>query len=112
MFSSLIRGAGGVRRHGILVRPSFVKILSYSLLSTSAFFTCCYFFAINFEYWYSSRVPSFCSDVRPEFLADFEFGSHRKYYLKHCSFITSWRHQLKLTSYDTNNHTHNDYTPN
>ena len=26
--SSLTRGASGVRRHGILVRPSFVKILS------------------------------------------------------------------------------------
>ena len=35
--SSLIRGAGGVRRHGILVRSSFVKILSYCLLSASAF---------------------------------------------------------------------------
>ena len=35
--SSLIRGASGVRRHGILVRSSFVKILSYCLLSASAF---------------------------------------------------------------------------
>ena len=31
--SSLIRGAGGVRRHGILVTSSFVNILSYCLLS-------------------------------------------------------------------------------
>ena len=35
--SSLIPGAGGVRRHGILVRSSFVKILSYCLLRASAF---------------------------------------------------------------------------
>ena len=39
--SSLIRGAGGVRigigPYGILVRSSFVKILSYCLLSASAF---------------------------------------------------------------------------
>ena len=35
--SSLIRGATGARRHGILVRSSFVKILSYCLLSASAF---------------------------------------------------------------------------
>ena len=35
--SSLMCGAGGVRRHGILVRSSFVKILSYCLLSASAF---------------------------------------------------------------------------
>ena len=37
--SSLIRGAGGVGRHGILVRSSFVKILSYCLLTASAFFS-------------------------------------------------------------------------
>ena len=35
--SSLMRGAGGVRRHGISVRSSFVKILSYCSLSASAF---------------------------------------------------------------------------
>ena len=36
------------------------------------FSTCRYFFAIQFEYGYPCHVPSFRSDVRPEFLADFE----------------------------------------
>ena len=35
--SSLMRGAGGVRRHGISVISSFVKILSYCLLSDPPF---------------------------------------------------------------------------
>ena len=35
--SSLMRGAGGVRGHDILVRSSFVNILSYCLLSASDF---------------------------------------------------------------------------
>ena len=35
--SYLMRGAGGVRRHGILVRSSLVNTLSYCLRSASAF---------------------------------------------------------------------------
>ena len=59
--SSVMRGAGGVRRHGISVRSSFVKILSYCLLSASAFSLPVVISlpSMHFEYGYPSRVPSF-----------------------------------------------------
>ena len=52
--TSLICGAGGVRRHGIIVCKYNVILFAKCL---RLFSTCCYLFAINFEYGYPSRVP-------------------------------------------------------
>ena len=70
-----MRGAGGVRRHGIYVRSSFVKIMSYCILNASAFSLPVVIYLPS-TLSTAIRVMSlrFCSDVRPEFLAYFEFG--------------------------------------